>query len=140
MCEDEVPVHRHEWIGEAMLLRFDRIVDLVENGDQASFHAENCVRVQIRTIRRENMGRDRVKAVCADDKVDMSGAIGMTAERLQEPADRPIIRNRIVPWFGRAKPEAAVRVGREYAAKVHFRLDALLLNAVKTVFIGLPDV
>ena len=40
----------------------------------------------------------------------------------------------------RAKPEAAVRVRREYAAKVHLRLDGLLLDVIEAVFIGLPDV
>ena len=94
-CEDKVPVHRYERIGEAKLLRVDWIVDLAEVSHQAFFHAENRVCVQIRTVWREDMGRNRLKTVRANDKVDMGGPVGVTAERLQElaPARRSELGN-----------------------------------------------
>ncbi|MCY1296480.1 hypothetical protein D9M70_458670 [compost metagenome] len=86
------------------------------------------------------MGDDRVVSFGADDEMDMRRAIRVSAERTQKLPNRAVIRDRIEPGLRGSVPVFAGLICREDAAKVPVRLNALLLDVIETVVVGLPNV
>ncbi len=70
----------------------------------------------------------------------MRRAIGVSSQLTEQLSDRPIMRNRIVFWLDRAKPIVSVWPCAKQATQVEVRLDALLLNVIEALVIGLPDI
>jgi hypothetical protein len=64
----------------------------------------------------------------------------MAAELAQQLPDRSVVGDRVVFRLHAPEVVASVRSGAEHAAQVEVRLNALLLNVVEALVIGLPDI
>src|ERR1700747_633483 len=70
----------------------------------------------------------------------MRRTIGMSSQLGEQLSDWPIMRDRIVFWLDRTEPVSSVWSRAKQAAQVEIRLDALLLNVIESLVIGLPHI
>ena len=72
--------------------------------------------------------------------MDVRGSVGMPSEPLEELSHRTIVGDRVEARLYRPEPIAPITVGREDASQVVVGLNALLLDVVESLIVGLPDI
>jgi hypothetical protein len=108
--------------------------------DQALLDAEHRIGVQVRAVGDEHVRGHRPVPGRGDDEVHVRRPVGMPAGGSQQLPDRTVVGDRVEARHDRAEPVPPLVVGGEQPAQVARRLDAGLLDVVKAVLVGLPDV
>src|ERR1700704_1270154 len=96
--------------------------------------------MQIGAIWSEDVGCDRFKASCTDNEMDVRRAVRVPAHLAKQLSDGAVVGDRVEFRPDRFEPIRTVGIRGENTPKVHLRLKALLLNIIKALIIGLPNV
>ncbi|MNT14133.1 hypothetical protein D3C72_1491260 [compost metagenome] len=107
-------------------------------GDQRRAHAEHRIGVEIVILIAEDVCDQPFVSRRFDLEMQMGGAPRMPPERLQHPADRPVMRDGVGYCQDRAEVELAFGVGPQPRACLVVRRVGTL-DIVKAFVIRLPD-
>lgn len=88
---------RYERIGKAEFSSFRKVIDGAKVRYKPLLDAEHGVVMQIGTIPGEQMRRDRLEPLGADDEMDVRRTVRMTAERFKQLTDGAVVGNWVVP-------------------------------------------
>src|ERR1700722_5860302 len=139
-CQDEIPINSPERTAECECSRSLWVVDPPEIGNKAALHTKHGVFSQVLTIRRKHMGYQGLVAGCGHNEMNVSRAIGMSAQAFEQLTDGTVTGDRVKPGLHCSKPVTTVRIAREHAPQVPNRLDPSLLYVVEALFVRLPCV
>ena len=110
-----------------------------EIAEQRLRHAELDVGIDVGIVGVVDLRDQDLEARLEDQRMQMRRPHGVAILCLQQAADHAVRRDGIADHHHRAEPEAAVGVGREFAAQVHLGLFGILV-LVETHRRGVPDI